>query len=299
MGRILYIVAPEQPLLRGYLMAKVDARSPEGHRVEIKLDERRGERRRQGEGRDPERRRGERRRHPSLEGELRSRGFATVVQHEAGQSLPGVPMAESTLGWRPRSTRGQRAARAWRRKGPRWALRAALLLTAIGLSIAVGRFVHSTANRPDSMGGASPREPAPQVEGEAPLPSAPPIEPAAPPPRTTPTPPSSRTPMRIVPTRASGVVLSVDLKARTLLLEDMGAAAAGARRVRINLAPDTRVTRSEREPKAADPSYPFKDTAISLSDIQVGDFVVVEIGGSAETPRARSVVVTLPKRPVK
>ena len=67
MGRILYIVAREHPLLCGYLMAKVDARSPDGHSVEIKLDERKGERRRQSQARAPERRRNEQRRQPSLD----------------------------------------------------------------------------------------------------------------------------------------------------------------------------------------------------------------------------------------
>jgi hypothetical protein len=37
MARVLYIVAREQPLLCGFLMATVDARSPDGQNVKIKL----------------------------------------------------------------------------------------------------------------------------------------------------------------------------------------------------------------------------------------------------------------------
>ncbi len=181
MGRILYIVAREQPLLCGYLMAKVDARSPDGHSVEIKLDERRGERRRESTGRAPERRRSEQRRQPSLYGELRSRGYATVLQHEDIQSRAGVPLAEPAPGWRPRSTRGQRAARAWRRNGVRWALRAGVLLAALALWIVVARSIHPTANSSGTMAGFRTAQPAPRVEEEFPLPSTSPIDPASPP----------------------------------------------------------------------------------------------------------------------
>src|ERR1700687_5786516 len=154
MGRILYIVAREHPLLCGYLMAKVDARSPDGHSVEIKLDERKSDRRRQSQGRDPERRRGEQRSHPSLDRELRSRGYATVVQHEDSQWRAGGPVAGRALGWRARGARGQRTARAWRRNGVRWALRAAVLLAAVGLSIVVARSIHPTADPSGSMNGS-------------------------------------------------------------------------------------------------------------------------------------------------
>jgi hypothetical protein len=288
MGRILYIVAREQPLLCGYLMAKVDARSPEGHSVEIKLDERRGERRRESTGRAPERRRSEQRRQPSLYGELRSRGYATVLQHEDIQSRAGAPLAGPALGWRPRSTRGQRAARAWRRNGVRWALRAGVLLAALALSIVVARSIHPTANSSGTMAGFRTGSPAPRVEEASPLPSTSPIEPASPPHPPMPTPPSPQKPLRVTPARVSGVVLSVDLKARTLLLQDMGAASE-IRQLRVGLRPDTRIVLSERDSQVAD----FKDTAISLSDIRGGDFVVVDMTGSEGTPLARSVVVTL------
>jgi len=288
MGRILYIVAREQPLLCGYLMAKVDARSPDGHSVEIKLDERRGERRRESTGRAPERRRSEQRRQPSLYGELRSRGYATVLQHEDIQSRAGVPLAEPAPGWRPRSTRGQRAARAWRRNGVRWALRAGVLLAALALWIVVARSIHPTANSSGTMAGFRTAQPAPRVEEESPLPSTSPIEPASPPHPPTPTPPSPQKPLRVTSARVSGVVLSVDLKARTLLLQNMGAASE-LRHLRVGLRPDTRIVLSERESQVAD----FKDTAISLSDIRGGDFVVVDMTESEGPQLARSVVVTL------
>ena len=102
-------------------MAKVDARSPDGHSVEIKLDERKSERRRQSQERAPERRRNEQRRQPSLDHELRSRGYATVVQHEDSQGRAGGPVAGPALSWRPRSDPRRRTARAWRRNSVRWA----------------------------------------------------------------------------------------------------------------------------------------------------------------------------------
>lgn len=302
MGRILYIVAREHPLLCGYLMAKMDARSPDGHSVEIKLDERRGERRRQSMGRAPERRRSEQRRQPSLRRELRSRGYARVLQHEDTQSRPGVPVAEPALGWRPRSTRGRRAARSWRRNGVRWALRAGILVAALGLSIVVARFIHLTANSSGTLASLETGPRVPPVAEVSPPPSASPIGPASPPLRPMPTPPSLQAPPRVtsIPTRVSGVVLSVDLKTRTLVLQDMGAATE-ARRLRVGLAPDARVVVSERESPVGD----FKDTAISLSEIRDGDFVVVDMKRSEGTPLARSVVVTFrasqgaggPKRP--
>jgi len=291
MGRILYIVAREHPLLCGYLMAKVDARSPDGHSVEIKLDERKSERRRQSQERAPERRRNEQRRQPSLDHELRSRGYATVVQHEDSQGRAGGPVAGRALSWRPRSTRGQRTARAWRRNGVRWALRAAVLLAAVGLSIVVARSIHPTANPSDSMTGSmtGPKtgQPAPRVQEQSALPATLPTGPVSQANRPTPTPPSPPTPVRVIPARISGVVLSVDEKARTLVLEDRGAAPE-LRRLRVGLAPDTRIAFSERDSQLVD----FKDTAITLSEVRSGDFVVVDLKRSEGTPLARSIVVT-------
>lgn len=276
MGRILYVVAREHPLLCGYLMAKVDARSPDGHSVEIKLDERRGERRTEhGTGRAPERRRGEQRRRPSLASELHTRGYATVLLDGTPRSRAAAP----ALGWRPRSTRGRRAARAWRRQGMRWALPAGVLLAALALTIVVARSIPPTA-KSSPGGGFGPGQPAPPVAEEAP--------PASPPLRPMPRAAAARTPAPVTPSRVSGVVLSVDLKARALVIQDMGADAE-ARRLRVGLAPDARVVLSERE----SPATEFRDSTISLSDIRDGDFVVVDLKRSEGAPLARSVVVTL------
>jgi hypothetical protein len=82
-------------------------------------------------------------------------------------------------------------------------------------------------------------------------------------------------------------VLSVDEKARTLVLQDMGAASE-VRRLRVGLAPDARILLSERDSQLVD----FKDTAITLSEVRSGDFVVVDLNRSEGTPLARSIVVT-------
>lgn len=87
------------------------ARSPDGDRVEIKLDERRGERRQRRETRDPELRRGERRREPNHSSDLRSRGYFAVVQPEATPSQNRHSAREPAMAWRPRSTWWHRTAR--------------------------------------------------------------------------------------------------------------------------------------------------------------------------------------------
>lgn len=112
----------------------------------------------------------------------------------------------------------------------------------------------------------------------------------------TPPPPSRPAPTRIVTTRSTGVVLSVDPRARMLVLEDRGAA-GDAGRLRIELAPDARVALSERNDRVEDLSRPFKDTAIDLSDVRRGDYVVVIRQGPEGKELARSVVVTF--RPTK
>jgi hypothetical protein len=278
MERVLYVVAREEPLLVGYLMTRVSGRSSGGHLVAIKLDERRGERRRSGEARDPERRSSERRLRPSLDRDLRSQGYATVVQSEASPSRTGEPTPAPARVWRPRSTWRQRAAQAGRQSRVRWGL-VIVLLAAVAVSIVVARSIHWTP---------APAPPAPQIE-EAPPPPASKAEtvvPAAPP-----LPPSRPAPVRVVSTRSSGVVLSVDPRASMLVLEDRGAAGA-AGRLRVELAPDARVVLSERDDRAEDPSHPFKDTVISLSDVGRGDYVVVEMRGPEGKELARSVVVT-------
>ena len=91
--------------------------------------------------------------------------------------------------------------------------------------------------------------------------------------------------------RSTGVVQSVDPRARLIVLEDRGGA-AGSGRLRIELAPDARVVLSERDDKAEDLSHPFKDTAIDLSDVRRGDYVVVIRQGPEGRELGRSVAVT-------
>jgi hypothetical protein len=291
MGRILYIVAKEQPLLRGYLMATVGVRSADQAHVEIKIDERRGERRLQWEARDPERRQSERRRQPSLTTEFRSRGFATVIQSDASPSQTDHPLREPIMTWRPRSTWWHRAARARRRRRVRWRRWGliALLLTLVGASIVAGRSVYQSAHLPRRAVGSITPESARETAGALPL--APTSQAETISPAVGPVPLPSRPPARVISTRASGRVLSVDPGARTLVLEDMGAGAQVSR-LRVELAPDARVVLSERDDRAEDLSHPFKETVISLSDVRQGDFAVVDMRGPQGTAVARSVVVT-------
>ena len=189
MGRVLYIVAREQPLLCGYLMATVGARSTDGQNVEIKLDERRGERRLQPEARDPERRRGERRRQPNYDSDLRSRGYATVVRSGATLSSSDQPSPEPVMVWRPRSTWWQRAARARGRSRVRWGW-IVLLLAVAGVSIVVGRSLYQPADLPRRAVSSHTPEPARQPEDARPLapaskadtrlPVGPPVPPSSP-----------------------------------------------------------------------------------------------------------------------
>jgi hypothetical protein len=287
MERVLYVVAREQPMLVGYLMTAVDARSSEGHPVEIKLDERRAERRLSRDARAPERRQGERRLRPSLDHDIRSRGYATVVQSVAGSSRMGEPTPALAMVWRPRSSWRQRAARAERRSRVWWGLILALL-TGVGVVIVVARSIHWTPapapSAPQIAPQITPRTekaspPPPALKAETVVPAVPPL------------PPSRPAPARIVSMRSSGVVLSVDPRASMLVLEDRGTA-GDAGRLRVELAPDARVVLSERDDRAQDPSSPFKDTVISHADVRRGDYVVVERRGPEGKELGHSVVVT-------
>jgi hypothetical protein len=141
MGRVLYIVARERPGLRGYLMTRAGASVADG--VEIKTDERRGDRRRSPEARDPDRRRAERRQHPSVDRDLRSRGYATVVQPEARAARTRGPAREPAMRWRPRSTWWGRAVRAGRRQLVRrpWIAWIVVLIPAVALMIVIARII--------------------------------------------------------------------------------------------------------------------------------------------------------------
>ena len=164
-----------------------------------------------------------------------------------------------------------------------------LLFAMVGVSIVVGRSLYQPADLPrravssNMPGSARPLEDArslaPASKAETGSPVGPPAS------------PSGSPSVRVVTTRSSGIVLSVNARARTLVLEDRGAAAA-ASPLRVELAPDGRVVLSERDDRAEDLSHPFKDTVISLSEVRRGDFVVVEMRGPEGKALARSVVVT-------
>ena len=87
-------------------------------------------------------------------------------------------------------------------------------------------------------------------------------------------------------------MLSVDPKARMLLLEDRGVAGV-AGRLHVEVAPDARIVLSVRDDQAEDLTRPFKDTVIDLAEVRRGDYVVVERRGPEGKELARSVVVTL------
>lgn len=169
----------------------------------------------------------------------------------------------------------------------RWGL-IVLLLVVVGVSIVVGRSIYQPADPPRRAVGSKTPEPARQPEDARPLAPASAADPGLP--VGPPVPPSSPPPVRVVTTRSSGLVLSVNPRARTLVLEDRGA--AGAAQLQVELTPDARVVLSERDDRAEDLSHPFKDTLISLSDVRRGDFVVVEMRGPEGKALARSVVVT-------
>jgi hypothetical protein len=288
MERVLYVVSREQSMLVGYLLTTLGARPSDGPLVEVKLDERRAARRLARDAREPERRQGERRRQPSLDRGLRSRGYATVVQSEAGSSRPVEPAPPVV--WRPRSSWRQRAARAERRSRVWWGLILALL-AGVGVVIVVARSIDWTPAPSPSVPRATapliaPPQIPPRVTPQPPASRGEAVVPAVPPPA-----PATPAPGRIVSTRFSGVVLSVDPAAGVLVLEDRGATGAAVR-LRVELAPDARVVLSERDEQAEDPSRVFKDTPISLSDIGRGDYVVVEGRGPEGKQLAHSIVVT-------
>jgi hypothetical protein len=337
MQHVLYIVAREQPLLAGYLRARVtDRRRRES--VEIKLDERSGEDRRvSSESREPDRRGGERRVRPSLADELQARGYAMVT------SRGGVRTGEfePAIGWRPRSTWGQRVARASRRRWVPWAALLVVLVTVGGSLVVAGQYLESRRDAPGAAAPpptarlepvvtpaprpappAAPRVTPPTTPPAAPRAAAPVGAPSTPPATVAPPaavvprvePPATRAaakadpapapppeakaaptrpePARFVSRRTSGTVLSVDSRARLVVLEERGAGGAVSR-LRVELAPDARVAVSERDPRAQDPTHPFRDTTIDLAEVRPGDYVVVQTQGPEGKELGRSVVVTL------
>ena len=90
--------------------------------------------------------------------------------------------------------------------------------------------------------------------------------------------------------RHAGTVLAVDPQSRTLTVDEFGA--GGERRAfRVQVPREAVVLTSTRNQDGHDFKDAFRDSTISLSDIQIGDFVVIELAGSPDV--ARMVMVTL------
>ncbi len=90
--------------------------------------------------------------------------------------------------------------------------------------------------------------------------------------------------------RHAGTVLAVDPQARTLIVDEFGA--GGERRaLRVQVPREAVVLSSQRNPALRDFKDAFRDSTISLGDVQIGDFVVIELADSRDV--ARMVMVTL------
>jgi len=90
--------------------------------------------------------------------------------------------------------------------------------------------------------------------------------------------------------RRAGSVLAVDPQARTLILDEFGANAE-RRALRVQVPREALVILSQRNQLGRDVKDSFRDSSITLADIRVGDFVVIEM--SADPEVARLVMVTL------
>jgi hypothetical protein len=90
--------------------------------------------------------------------------------------------------------------------------------------------------------------------------------------------------------RHAGTVLAVDPQARSLVVDEYGA--NGERRaLRVQVPPEALVLLSQRNPSGRALGEAFRDRAVTLADVRVGDFVVVEL--SADPDVARLVTITL------
>ena len=90
--------------------------------------------------------------------------------------------------------------------------------------------------------------------------------------------------------RHAGTVLAVDPQARTLTVDEFGT--GGERRaLRVQVPHDALVVWSQRNQTGRDLKDAFRDSTITLGDVRIGDFVVVELSSDPEV--ARLVMVTL------
>jgi hypothetical protein len=90
--------------------------------------------------------------------------------------------------------------------------------------------------------------------------------------------------------RHAGTVLAVDPEARTLTVDEFGANAE-RRALLVQVPREARVVLSQRNQSGRELKDNFRDSRISLGDVRVGDFVVVELSDDPEI--ARLVMVTL------
>jgi len=90
--------------------------------------------------------------------------------------------------------------------------------------------------------------------------------------------------------RRAGTVLAVDAQARTLTVDELGANAE-RRALRVLVPREAAVVLSQRNQSSRELKDTFRNSSISLGDVRVGDFVVVEL--SDDPAIARLVMVTL------
>ncbi|HSE03291.1 MAG TPA: hypothetical protein VLK35_03960 [Methylomirabilota bacterium] len=90
--------------------------------------------------------------------------------------------------------------------------------------------------------------------------------------------------------RHAGTVLAVDPQARTLILDEFGVNAE-RRALRVHVPREALVLISQRNEAGRDLKDSFRERTITLADVRVGDFVVVELSSDPEV--ARLVMVTL------
>ena len=90
--------------------------------------------------------------------------------------------------------------------------------------------------------------------------------------------------------RRAGTVLAVDAQARSLTLDEFGANAE-RRALQVRVPREAVVLLSQRNPAGRDLQDAFRDRAITLGDVRVGDYAVVELSSDPEV--ARLVMITL------
>lgn len=90
--------------------------------------------------------------------------------------------------------------------------------------------------------------------------------------------------------RRAGSVLAVDPQARTLIVDEFGANAERRAR-RVQVPREALVLLSQRNLSGRELKDSFNERTITLADVQVGDFVVIELSSDPEV--ARLVMVTL------